>query len=411
MQPLSLLLTLSAVASLDILFELVYQFYFAQDVLDTLTAYRGLDSAVEDFDTSKFIHDASHSAYSTINHLLLHLAILLTSMLILSHATQKRPPPVTPTDGKVYFMRGFMGLSSSEMILLYVQYATILGCELHAPLGALFGHSVLKWPVLLLLLLFVAAPLVARARVFVEKRFHNKAPIAYALLLTAAVFLYNSLFFVDHRFVLRSLGTLPDTGAAFLKFCSGNSLFFTVYNNPASHFNNCTDTFYCTVPPTIVIYGDLSKTDPDQIAAALIAEAYKSTLAGFLGFTVLPLLSRLAAAYFLILFNAHCLKPFCSETLTHVTASLVTEEILLFSVFRYILLPASLLQRYFVTLSDHAVVSSGLASAYASYLLRFLPRAHNAIINPSALHSAMASQTALLKRASFMVALANHGAK
>lgn len=381
-----LALALLLVLSVDIISEIICQ----RAVPHRFSLYSKPSAAVK-FIESLNMHDLMEiihkSVHHRIMHLFTHLFLSQTSLLFLLYIMNKNIIGFSLNlfkDFSFLIVRRFMGLSSFEMLLLQLEHAIFIFFECMACFSHFFDDSTLSLLVWSCLVVFVITPIHVRAKVFLEKRLHWKAPLVMAAIYSLVLYLYPYIFFMVDLKMLHHLEKIDMRFESVNTLCSNYGTSFSLYHDPSPHYSESYKIINFFGTKSIIVHCNFAKIDPKRIEPLLFHACQSFKMSGLFANTFLPVFQRFLAAFVMIVFDKYMLVRLCGKSIDHVTAHLVVEEAFANNLERYVFVVLNLIHHYVEHRADIAVQKEGLGVQLAEFLvLSELPAGCTPIISHS----------------------------
>ncbi len=396
------ILLLCLIVSIDLIYELYYQWRISYQKITALSNSLKVFKLISNDLFLNFKRSVHHNIHHRISHILNHLLLTGISFFFLFFCTldnllsnlQKKN--IIP---HIYIFKEFMKLSSLEIEILHIEGFIILFMECKDFFKRFLEHHVLSLTLFGIFLFIFFVPLFIRTKIFLEIKLRSVSPLFMAILTSFFMKLMSYFLIIFDNFIgINNSIEIFKNFNILRKFCAENNIFFKAYYyiRPVSVSPLYSCTFFNFTK--LIISTDIKYFTNKEIESALIFEAFKCTKIGMLGNFVLPFISKILFALFMIYISNKWLKRFSNQYTTHVTAFLIAEEAFHFGLEKYIFMPITMIEIYIDNLNYKMIKDIGYGKYFINFLIKSAIKDHTECIRSSTIYSYINNEKNLIDK-------------
>lgn len=334
----------------DLLSESIYQSGLLLSIPSKINQYPKMRLVIHgEEDISHIRSSIAH----TIEHLAIHQIIVLTCILCMVIAVNPRVrSSCMALLGKTSsYFPSFMGVSSSEIVLLQLQCSLVRTLESKWIWNDFVSDGTLLDRMWAPFVFAILAPAEVRFKIYMERKLHHFTPIALGVLHAVSTVLFPMVYFEYLKYFtdLRPFEPI-DSSLDSLDILSSIRFF----NIPSKSSHVVITPISMLNQHYLILNGDISHHHA-EVCSQLIFESYRFSNDTYN--MLAPFAKNLIFACFVMLSDKKFLKSICSQEIHHICAHLILEEFLNVGFCRYLLTPFNSFERQLAIGHDLKIAS------------------------------------------------------
>lgn len=316
----------------DLLSESVYQSGLFISTPSKMEEYPKLRSIFHGEETVSHIRS---SIVHTIEHLAVHQIIVLVCLLCMAITINSRArlACMALLEKTSPYFPPFMGVSSSEIVLLQLQCSLIRVLESKWVWNDFVSGGSLLDKMWAPFVFAILAPVEIRFKIYLERKLHHLAPMALGVLHAASTVIFPIVYFGYLKY-FSELRSFDPTDSSTDSLSILSSIQFFNVPGQSSHISITPISMFSH--HYLILNGDISR-HYTEVCSQLLFESY--IFNNSLYNSLAPFAKNSIFACFVILLDRKFLKSICSREIHHICAHLIFEEFLNVGFCRYLLTP------------------------------------------------------------------------